>query len=140
MPYRFLEHTADLAVEIEAPTREGVFQEALVAFTACLTEPEGVAEELSRRFRLAGQEADLLLVDWLGELLYAYEVKGLLFRRGSVNFKEKGQTLSLEAEAWGESYDPDRHPIKVLIKGVTYHGLRLCREGTGWRARVIFDI
>jgi SHS2 domain-containing protein len=52
-----------------------------------------------------------------------------------------GGALRLAATARGETYDPERHPIKVLIKGITYHGLEVVEGADGrWRARVIFDI
>jgi len=40
----------------------------------------------------------------------------------------------------GERFDAARHPLKVQVKAVTYHGLEVARDEGGWRARVIFDI
>lgn len=140
MGYRFFDHTADLAVELEAPTAGGLFAEALAAFTEALTEGERIAEREERRFELASSGLDLLLVDWLGELLYAFEVEELLFRRAEVEIAEEGGEVRLAAVARGERRDEARHPIKVLIKGITYHGLEVARQGGVYRGRVVFDI
>jgi SHS2 domain-containing protein len=140
MGYRFLNHTADVAFEVEAPSRDEVFQEALAAFTDTLTEPDRIEERLSRHFELSASAADLLLVDWLTELNFAFETEDLLFRHAEVRVTEADGEVRLEAEAWGEEKDDERHPTKVLIKAVTYHGLELAQTETGWRARVIFDI
>lgn len=139
MGYRFLDHTADVAFEATAATRDEIFAESLAAFTDTLTERERIEERQSRRFELEAPAADLLLVDWLTELNYAFETEGLLFRRAQVRVTGDGPAR-LEAEAWGEEKDDERHPIKVLVKAVTYHGLELAESGEGWRARVIFDI
>jgi SHS2 domain-containing protein len=140
MGYRFFDHTADLAVELEAPTAGGLFAEALAAFTEALTEGERIAERIERRFALASSGLDLLLVDWLGELLYAFEVEELLFRRAEVEITEGGGEVRLQAVAHGEPRDEARHPIKVLIKGITYHGLEVARRDGVYRGRVVFDI
>jgi SHS2 domain-containing protein len=139
MGHRFLDHTADLAVELAAPTLPGLFEEALLAFTEAITEPERIEPHQTRRFELAAPAADLLLVDWLGELLYAFETDDLLFRRAEVTLEEAPDGLRLTAEAHGEPRG-ERHPIKVLIKAVTYHGLEVAQTEEGWRARVVFDI
>lgn len=140
MGYRFLNHTADVAFEVEAPARDGLFAEALAAFTDTLTRLETVEERVTRRFELRSSLLDLLLVEWLTELLYAFETEGLLFRSADVRVTGEEGSFHLAAEARGEVEDPERHPGKVLIKAVTYHGLEVVEEGGGWRARVVFDI
>jgi len=139
MGHRFLDHTADLAVELAAPSLPALFAEALLAFTEAITEPALVAERQTYRFELAAASPDLLLVDWLGELLYAFETDDLLFRRAEIILEETPGGLHLTAEAHGEPRG-ERHPIKVLIKAVTYHGLEVAHTEEGWRARLVFDI
>ena len=140
MSYRFLDHTADIGAEFEAETLEGLYGEALAALTDTLTVRERVEPAVEREFELAAADREALLVDWLDELLYAWEVDRLLFRDAEVEVEEGAGGVRLAARARGERYDPDRHPVKVLIKGVTWHGLTVERAGGGWRGRVIFDI
>jgi SHS2 domain-containing protein len=141
MTYKMLDHTADIAVEVSAATRDELFAEALRALTDCVTELERVEPRERRSLDLGARELDLLLVDWLGELLAAFEVEGLLFCRAEATVADEPGALHLTAKAWGEPYDPSRHPLKVMIKGVTYHGLEAGPRADGsWRARVIFDV
>lgn len=142
MPYRPLDHTADIGVEIEAPSRKALFEEALQAFTEAVAELGKVEPARQRWIELAAETAEDLLVLFLEELLYLFEVDGLLFRRARVEIDEAttGEGLSLAAVLEGEPYDPAKHPIKVLIKGVTYHRLAAEPRGGGWYGRVIFDI
>lgn len=137
-----LDHTADVGVEIRTPSRDALFAEALVAFTDTVTPAAGVGEGVERRFELAAGDAPELLVVWLEELLFIFEVEELLFARADVRVVDRaGGGLRLEAAAHGELYDPERHPIKVLIKGVTFHHLEARQEADGsWLGRVIFDI
>jgi SHS2 domain-containing protein len=48
----------------------------------------------------------------------------------------------LRGQAWGEPRDDARHPVKVLLKAVTYHGLEVgpVADSGDWRARIVFDI
>jgi SHS2 domain-containing protein len=142
MSYRFLDHTADVGAELEAGSLGELLAEALAAFTDTVTERRRVEPAASRRFTLEADDAETLLVDWLGEALYVYEVEDLLLRDAEVEVEEAaGGALRLAATARGETYDPERHPIKVLIKGITYHGLEVVEGADGrWRAQVIFDI
>jgi SHS2 domain-containing protein len=142
MGYTFLDHTGDIRVEIRAADRQQLFSEALIAFTDCLTDREGVEEISSRQFELEAADMDLLLVEWLSELLYTFEAHELLFRRAEVSFEgETNGILRLRATAWGEPFDPRRHPVHVTIKAVTYHGLEVQEsEDGGWVARVVFDV
>ena len=139
MPYRVLDHTADLALEITAPTRAGLYQEAAAGFGDCLVELSGVVERAQRRFAVAAGDWELLLVEWLAELLHAFESDGFLARRAEVVVTgENG--CALTAVAFGEHFDPERHALRVLIKGVTYHALRVNQDAGGWTGHVVFDI
>ena len=46
----------------------------------------------------------------------------------------------LEAVAWGERFDPERHPEKTAIKAATYHHLEIVPRGDGWQATVMLDL
>jgi len=138
--YRLIEHTADTGLEIEAPSLDELFGDALLGMVDCITELEQVAPKIRRRIEVRAGDYERLLVDWLGEILYLFEVDDLLFSRAKVEVEESEQGLALEATVAGETFDPDRHPVKIAIKAVTYHQLTVEQTPAGWRARVIFDI
>lgn len=158
MTYRFLDHTADVGADVEAATLGGLYAEALAAFTDTVTELRAVRPERERRVELSAVDLEDLMVDWLGELLYLFEVDELLFREAAVEVERADDGVGdgggaagdghggeggrrLTATVRGEPYAPDRHPVKVLVKGITYHALQVAETpGGGWRCRVIFDI
>lgn len=141
MTYRYLDHTADVGVEIEAPTLAGVFAEAALAFTDTVTRLRDVRPRQVRRVELTAADLETLLVDWLQELLVLFEVDGLLVRETDVRVHERGDEVALTATVRGEPHDRRRHRLKVLVKGITYHALEVTRrDEDGWFGRVIFDI
>ena len=143
MSYRFTDHTADVAVDLRAEDREGVFREALRAFTDTVTVLAKVDGDEGHDLTVEAASLEELMVEWLGELIYRFDVDGLLFRDVTdLTIEETGDGFRLTGRAHGEPYDEERHPLKVEIKAVTYHELAVEqeREGDSWRGRVIFDI
>lgn len=151
MSRRTIDHTADLGIEVEADEPAGLFSEALAGFTDAVTPLEGVREELERNIEVSAPDLGELMVEFLEEALYLFETEGLLFRRAEARLDPPGGSEAeggaepggggrhLRALCRGEAYDAERHPLKVLIKGVTYHHL-VVREGPKPFARIIFDI
>jgi SHS2 domain-containing protein len=141
MTYRFVDHTADLAVELASPTLEGLFAEAVAAFTDAVVDRERVLERERRERSVAAADLERLLVSWLEEVLIAFEVDAFLVRRAEVAIAEaEGGGRTLRGALFGQPLDASRHPVKVLIKGISYHGLRVEPGPEGWRATVVFDI
>ena len=141
MTIQFLDHTADVGADIDAASRDELFAEAARALCETIVDPATVRPSLERRFDLAAPDLETLLVDWLGELVFVFEVDRQLFRDAEVTVAEDEAGWRLAAVARGEPYDPERHPVRVLVKAVTYHQIEVVRRDDGtWHARVIFDI
>lgn len=118
------------------PTLAGAFEQAALALTAVVTDPANVAPR--ERVELACEEADpeLLLVDWLNEIVYAMATRNMLFGRFEVRI-EDGR---LRASAWGEAVDRARHEPAVEIKGATYTALSVARTDDLWQVQCVVDV
>jgi SHS2 domain-containing protein len=77
---------------------------------------------------------DLLLFDFLNEIVYLKDARRLLSRVKELRIIEKNSLFTLRAE------DPDRHPIMVDVKAVTLHRFTLKQTEEGWEAMVILDV
>ncbi|MDH3254954.1 MAG: archease [Acidobacteriota bacterium] len=141
MGFRILDHTADIGIEVEAAEIGHLFADAARGFASCVTDLTTIEARHDRHFAVSSQGLDNLMVDWLDELLYTFEIDGQVFSQLDVDVLCAGEKFRLEARAAGEHFDPERHPLKVPIKAVTYHELKVWRDEKGvWKARVIFDI
>lgn len=140
MGHVFFDHTGDVGVRLEGGSLDELFHEAALAFAETLTDRAAVARRTTQCVVLAAGGLEDLLVDWLDELVYQFEVRNLLIADASVRLREQPPGWSLEGKLVGETFDPSRHVIKVLIKGITYHQLAVRREGDRWATSVIFDI
>jgi len=137
MPYETFEHTADLGLRVHADTLETLLADAARGlFAMIVPELESIRPEQAVEFTIAGEPSELLLFDWLNELLYTYEVRHLLLSEFDVRLSPEGIT----ATARGEPVDHDRHVLDHEVKAITYHGLKLEQANQGWLAEVIVDI
>jgi SHS2 domain-containing protein len=140
VPYEFFDHTGDIAVSLRGPTLPQLFGAAATAFTDSITTIDRVEPKRPEEVDLDAPELDLLLVDFLSELLYRFDTRGWLTRYAELDLTEKDGGWSLQGTLRGERLEPERHDVKLLVKGVTYHGLHVRRVAGEWTAKVVFDI
>jgi SHS2 domain-containing protein len=131
------EHTADLGLRIRAADLDTLFVEAAQCLFGAVVEDLASVQPLQQiDIKLNGVEIDLLLFDWLRELLYHFDAEHLLFGKFAVKLHDAGLTAS----AWGEPLDCTRHNMEHEVKAITYHGLRVEKIGDAWEAELIVDI
>jgi len=129
-------HGADIGVRGYGTTLAEAFEQAGRALTAVVTDPDRVAARECVPITCVAPDAELLLAEWLNQLIYEMATRRLLFSRFRVGI----EGMRLEAEAWGEPVEPARHDPAVEIKGATYTALRVAREGGGWIAQTVVDV
>lgn len=140
MPYAFFDHTGDVGVTLEGPTMDALFAAAALAFTDTVTTLHLVEPKRPEEVDVAAPELDLLMVDFLSELLYRFDTKRWLTREAVIEVREQDGGWALQGTLVGECFTEARHDVKVLIKGVTYHGLEVVERDGQWRGRIVFDI
>ena len=121
MRYRLLEHTADALIEAYGRTLSERFSNAAYAMFDQITEVSAVQTVGEASISLSADSAEQLLVDFLQELLYMHDTENLVFAEFDV--RTDGKTL--EATVRGEEFDKDRHQKRAVVKGVTYHNLKI---------------
>jgi SHS2 domain-containing protein len=82
------------------------------------------------------ENLDYLFFAWLDELVFLTSAKRFLF----CDFKADVRNGVARGIAIGEHMDPSRHDLRLEIKAVTYHELKVARQGDLWTATVIFDV
>ncbi len=135
--FETFEHTADIGIRVRAASLEELFSDAARGlFSVIAANLDAVRPLQEIALTIAGQRHDDLLIDWLDELLFTFDTKRLLFGEFKVQFSATG----LAATARGEPIDRARHELNMEVKAITYHGLKVDRDGDGWLAEVIVDI
>ncbi|MBU4266920.1 MAG: archease [Candidatus Altiarchaeota archaeon] len=136
MKFEFLEHTADLRFRAWGDSLDECFENCARAMWSAVIRPDTVSAKTEKKMELEADSVEVLLHDFLSELLFAFETEGLVFRDFDVSIKDRG----LSAVAKGERFDPKKHRIETEIKAVTYHEMLIKEEKGEWSATVLCDI
>lgn len=140
MPHAFFPHTGDLGIRLNGGSLEELLTAAAAALLEAVTDPAGVADADEGRLTVRAGAPDLLLRDFLAELLFELDTRGRLVARVEPTLTREGTAWALDARTFGETLDPARHPVKILVKGVTYHALWAEQTSAGWAGTVVLDI
>jgi len=135
--WEHFEHEADIGIRGIAPTLEQAFEQAAVAMTAVMTNPDRVLASKAIAIHCEAPDTELLLVSWINELIYEMAVRGLVFHRFQVIIDDG----KLSATAFGENVDRQKHQIAVEIKGATFTELHVYqRSDNAWVAQCVVDV
>ena len=128
--YRWVEHTGEIELAIEADSEREVFADSVAALVDLL-EIEGEATE-PRVVEVTAPDRSALLAAWLEELVFLIETQG--FEPVALGELELGAD-TVRAVVDGRPGEPP-----PLIKAVTYHRLAFEPSGSGYRATVVLDV
>ena len=131
--HRWIEHTAELQLELHARSEAAIVRQAILALRELLEDDGPVTgARAERSVEVEATDRGALLAEWLAELVFLAETEGLV--------PDEARDLvvgedSVTATVVGRTCEP-RH----LVKAVTYHDLELHRDRDGWRGNVVLDV
>ncbi|MFP4051851.1 MAG: archease [Thermoplasmata archaeon] len=136
MPFEQFEHTADVGINAWGPNIEEAFSEAGKGLYSIITDLDKVDCIIEEEIEIKEDNLETLIVKFLSELIYLFEVKSYLFCDFDVNIK-KNEELELKVIAKGEEMDLNKHDMDTAVKGVSYHDIKVDPKG---EIKVLFDV
>jgi SHS2 domain-containing protein len=127
-PFRFVPHTADVAVELQGHSEMELYQAGVDALRELLLGTSPVRSLEERPIEIRGTDPTERLVRFLGDVLYLYDTERFVPHRVT------------PVGVSGEPFDPARHHALREVKAVTYHGAAVVPAGDGYRATIVFDV
>jgi SHS2 domain-containing protein len=134
MGFEEVEHTADKAVRIFGINLKELMISAAQGMTQLMIgDVSKISNEIEKSIELQADDAESLLVEWLGELAYWAETEMLVFKK----FRITNVTATrLQAIVLGGKVaELEKH-----IKAVTYHNLEIKQTPKGLEVTVVFDV
>lgn len=128
-----------------------LFENAAAGMYSLITDTESLRETESINIVVESDSLERLLVAWLNELIFRFDVESFIAKRVAVTglsvspeeaFRggKGGKPLAVRASLTGEEFDPARHEGRLLLKAATYHNLLIEKKNDIWRGEIIFDI
>ena len=135
--FTILDHTADVGVRATGEDFATALSWTAKGLFSVITDLDLVEPRELFQVSVASSDREILVVDWLNELLYVYEAEGLLLSEFRVTVGREQSTL--EAECHGEPVNLSRHRMRLSVKAATYHELEVVGNGE-WRIQVVLDV
>jgi SHS2 domain-containing protein len=134
--WEIFEHTADVGIRAHGTDQAEAFANAATAMCSLITDLEYVKEDLVKEVKVGAPDRELLLVEWLNQLVYLFDTEYILIKRVEISHISD---IELEARCFGERVDKSRHMLKTAIKSATYHMLKV-EENLGFKVQVVLDV
>lgn len=141
MAYRFIEHTADIAVEIVSESIEKLFSDACTAWNESVIINHNPQFVDSKKFIFDALTKEELLVDLLSELNFQlFTKKWVLTSVNNILLEKQEDNFHLVVEIFGQPLNENDQEIKVEIKAITFHQLKIESENNKYKTIIVFDI
>jgi len=140
--WREYDHPADIGIEAWADSYVKLVLECGIAFSELTTNIESIPSNKTYDIIVEGEELDILLVEFLNELLFLLETEDFI----ATQFEKPGYFTDKDkfiftTKAKGGKWIQGEHESKADIKAVTYHDLEVKMYRSDlWYARILFDV
>lgn len=148
-----IEHTADWALRVRGASPAALFAAAARGMFSLLHDLSEVDITQHVEIELVAHDPETLLIDWLNELLYEAEERGVIFtdvaidsldvaietpqsgRGNEVSGGDDGGVARLRATVRGGPAHLDK-----CIKAATFSSLRIEHDAQGYHVEIVFDV
>lgn len=138
--HKFIDHTADIAVQITADSFEELIQESLIAFNESILDSVDKKSEEELEIDLQESSREGLLVSFLNEINFLLTVKKWISKSvDEIAIKNEENNYKLNCKIKGSKLTVDVH-LKEEIKSVTYHQMERKKMDGQYSTLIVFDI
>ncbi len=139
--YKFIDHTADLAVEITGETPGSLLHAAYHAWLEFASDPYTSDEVEDKNLEFSESSFEELIVGFLSELNYLFLVKKwITLEIVILHIEEIKGTYNAKIKITGCSYGSSADILKSEIKAVTFHQMDIKKVNGNYSTRIVFDI
>jgi SHS2 domain-containing protein len=139
-PFEWVEHPSDIGFRAYGEDLPKAFENAGLALFEIMTDTGKVEPRKRVEIELLAEDPGALLYDWLDRLIALHDSEGLLFSKFEVEIERMPVGLRLKGKAWGEFFDPSKHPERTAVKAMTYHLMEIHEDPAGCWVQAVVDI
>ena len=134
--YRFVEHTADIAIEVTGDDLKSLFLNCGYALFDVLYQKKSVTGAKKYRIKAVGDNNEELLINFLRELFFKFAIyKVVLSEITEITLADN----EISATVIGEDYNAKKHKTNLEIKAVTYHNVKIEEENGKLKVVIVLD-
>ena len=133
-----MEHATDAIIEVNAKDLKEAFSVTADAVINLTLDQNKVDEKDKKEFSAKGKDLRYLLFSWIEEITFVLITEGFAIKRIEFEIK-KNDSYVIDAKAYGEPLDFQKHNFKVEIKAPTFYDMEI-REENGVFMRFLLDL
>lgn len=138
--YNFIDHPADIAVEVNAESIEALFEISAEAWKATALENSSSESPFEFKIELESLSLEELLVEFLSELNFKLFGEKLVYSKTKAFTIEEDSIFRVKAELYFEDFNPLLHQVKNEIKAITFHQMNIQKKNNTYSTKIVFDI
>lgn len=129
---------ADCAIEVVGRDVNDLFETVARAVAEIMVDPATMTVTVQREIELTASALDLLLFDWIAELIFLKDSEQLICTETAVTVTSP--PWQLRARAAGGRIDRARTILRADVKAPTLYQFAVEEVANGWRARIVLDV
>ena len=122
-----MDHATDAIIEVNAKDLHEAFLVAADAVINLTLDQDKVQEIEKKEFLAKGKDLRYLLFSWLEEIPFLLITEGFAIKRieFQINSNDENKDYTIQAVAFGEPLDFQKHNFKVEIKAPTFYDMEI---------------
>jgi SHS2 domain-containing protein len=138
--YNFVDHTADIAIEVTATSFKDLLQTAAKALLNLVLSEINYSSLTSKKLEYNAQSLEELLIEFLNELNFLILVKNWIFKSvAAYEIKRNNNFFQLKMKIIGGKFKVKDSTIKTEIKAATFHNLEIQKVSKGFKTTIVLD-
>ncbi len=138
--FEWVEHPSDIGFRAYGKDLAEAFENAALALFEVMVDTGKVEPREKVKVELEAEDEGALLYDWLDRMLYFRDARNMVMSKFKVGISKTKDGLKLNAQVWGERFDPAKHPERTAVKAMTYHMMEIKREKNRCSVQAVVDI
>lgn len=126
----YLDHMTDAYLRVKGNTMEEVFELSGKGLVNTMYDIKQI--DIKKRVSISaeGKELENLLFDWLDKILLLMLIDRIILSEFKIKIIYDNQNCQYQIKGYGEGEEIDlsKHELKVEIKGITYHEMKILED------------
>ncbi len=126
----YLEHMTDAYIRCKGKTLANAFQYSAKGLVNTMYDIDHVEKKLKIPISAEGFDLENLLFDWLEKVLLLLLIDKIILSEYNIfiYFNKELNKYYIDGYGEGDLFDIEKHELKVEIKGITYHEMKIFKE------------
>lgn len=127
----YLEHMTDAYLRCKGKTLQESFQYAAIGLVNIMYDINNTEKKKKVSISAEGFDLENLLFDWLDKILLLLLIDKIIlieFNIIDIYFNKQQNKYIIEGYGEGDFIDLKKHELKVEIKGITYHEMKIFKD------------